>query len=55
VVVNCQIVDGYGEELYTQKKFIGPLAPGQENAGEFSYYRPDKSFQVFHKLSLEYK
>jgi len=55
VVVTCQIVDGYGEELYTQKRFVGSLAPGQENAGEFSYYRPDKSFQVFHKLSLEYK
>ena len=55
VVVTCQIVDGYGEELYTQKKLIGSLSPGQELAGEFNYFRPSTSFQVFHRLSVEHK
>ena len=55
VIVVCEILDGYGQVLYTQKDFVGPLGAGQEHAGEFSYYRPDTSFLIYHRLSLEIK
>lgn len=55
IVINCYILDGYGEELYNQKHFLGPLNPGQEYSGEFSYFRPDTSFLISHRLSVELK
>lgn len=55
IIVNCQILDGYGNILYTQKDFLGPLAAGQEHSGEFSYFRPDTSFLISHRLTIEIK
>jgi len=55
LVINCWILDGYGTVIHTQKAFLGPLMPGQEQSGEFSYFRPDTSFLVYHYLTLDFK
>ena len=55
VVVICEITDGNGYVLRTLTQSWGSLKPGQEAGGTFEYYRPDKSFQVTHRLTIKSK
>ncbi|HPZ07915.1 MAG TPA: hypothetical protein PL110_07370 [Candidatus Eremiobacteraeota bacterium] len=52
VVVICQIVDGYDKVLKTITRTYS-LNPGQEQKGEFQYFRPDTSFLIYHKIFIK--
>jgi hypothetical protein len=53
VVVVCEILDGYGVCLRKLTQSAGSLQAGAEYSGNFDYYRPDKSFQVYHRLIVK--